>query len=125
MNIVDDPREILRKILTIINYQEDKEKFIDDFLDKCYHRALVDMALKLPFIERENFERKLSKAKNQQEIKIIVEPFIEREEYANFLEIATVKLFSDFIKSILLELSQSQRSQIKKVIEPFFLKNRR
>ena len=38
-----DLKTVLQKILTIINYQGDKNKFITEFLYACFEQAVIEL----------------------------------------------------------------------------------
>jgi DNA-directed RNA polymerase specialized sigma24 family protein len=50
-----DPKDIFLTILTIIEYPDDKEAFVHDFLTVCQQQALLDLTSNLPPDKRNVF----------------------------------------------------------------------
>src|SRR5690348_1427427 len=116
-----NPREVLDTILTIIEYRENKEQFIDEFLNKCFHRAFVSYLSMLPSEKREALQKQLIQNENNiKKTQEIIQPFVEREDYAAHVQKATTELFQELLQSVSPHLTQDQRKRLGIYITSIF-----
>lgn len=119
MTEVDISREILRNILTIIEYQEDKEKFIDEFLDSCYHRALVELSETLPEQEKNILVKKLSTEIDEEKIRELVKPYITMPEYVDLVNKVSQEILIEKLGPFIKNLTEDKKNLMKE----YFKKN--
>ena len=115
----EDPREILKHILTIIDYQEDKEKFINNFLDTCYHKALVALSKTLPEQERNTLIQRLSVETNEEKVKKIIEPYVAMPEYAMFVSKISQETLLEVLQPFQKVLTEEQKKMLNNYISQF------
>ena len=106
-----DIRTILEKIVTIIGYQKDKSAFINEFMDLCMRKALVDYMNLLPE-ERKKELQKILLESDPNKLKEQLEPYLETEEYKKLLQENTQKLFQDYFEAIMPTLSEEQKNSL-------------
>lgn len=114
-------KEILLKILDIIDYPENKEQLINKFISACQQQALINLVESLPSNEQEVLRENLSKTKKQDEAqKILLEDF-SQEKIFEALKETTKKAFEDYIKDILPSLTVTQRENLQKYLSSLSL----
>jgi hypothetical protein len=111
MEIKPKSDEILRKVLEIINYTEDKEYFIQKFLENCHKMALQQLIQNLPEEKKAKIEE-LSNSPQSPEIISQFRELLAESNYQNDLEKTTTALFSEFLEAIFPTLSDDQKKEL-------------
>ena len=91
----NDPVQILTRVLTIIEYKDDKNAFIQEFLNLCLNQALMETLKDLPKEKQLSLNQELKNQKGREKISQIVKSYIPDGLYEKFLSQATQKLFTD------------------------------
>jgi len=106
----------LDQVLTIINYQKDKDFFTNNFISFSIQKSLEEYIELLPE-ERKNEIQSLLNENDPNELQEKIKPYIQTEEYKNLLQENTKKLFLDYLGAIMPTVSEEQKSKL----EAYFL----
>ncbi len=103
-------KDLLLKILDIIDYSNDKAVFVDKFSELNRQEALLNLLERLP----KDVQEKMSSSEDIAEVRKV----ISSESYA--LELATVsaEALGSLINNVTPTLSDDQRNQITALINP-------
>jgi hypothetical protein len=107
--------EILNKVLEIIGFGDDRESFVQKFLENCHKLALQDFIKSLPEETQAEIEKLTddpASPENAQKFKEI----LETSNYKDFLEKATSTLFGEFLEAITPSLSQDQKNELREYL---------
>lgn len=104
------------QILTIINYQNDKAFFINNFISLCIQKSIEEYIELLPE-ERKKVVQSLLKENDSNELQEKIRPYMITEEYKNLFQKTINKFFQDYITAIIPTLSEEQKSKL----EAYFL----
>ena len=113
---IPNPKDILLRVLTIINYQDDKNQFANDFLDLCLKKALVDMMESLPEGKKEEVKAKFSAQITPEEASQVMQTYFTPQQYMQNLQNATQFLFQDYLKTIMPSLSELQKTELQQYL---------
>jgi hypothetical protein len=111
-----DPRAIILKILDIIEYPENKEEFVNQFIIVCKKQAVTDLISNLSPEKQEQLKNSLSTQNKDEEIALIFKDFFSDSDYEHALEKATENTLRKLLESILPDLSSDQRKILKELI---------
>ena len=115
-----NPLDYLKQILNIIGYEDDMEKFAQEFLTMCMAQASAKVLSNLSPNAQKEIQEKLKKAKDQSEITTVLSEYQNITEYNNTLQQITQENFEEYIEEILPTLTQVQKERLLK-----FLSNQR
>lgn len=116
MSSIPDPKEILLNVLIIINYQDDKEKFTNEFLQLCMQRALVEIVATLSENDQHAIEEKLMAIQTQEEVQSVLQQYVGQGRYLETVQKATQELFQDYIQTILPTLNPEQKDKLQEYL---------
>lgn len=105
-----DPKEVLREVLAIINYQDDKEKFINDFLEIAGANGLDSLIKSLP----QDQQTTLQNADEEGTISILKSNFTQ-EQLKQALTEALEKTTEDYIETVEPTLSEEQKQKLQEL----------
>ena len=106
-------RSILLRILDIIGYTEDKDKFATEFLQNVSLQALLDLFNTLPQDKKDQLQQKIAQvgqdaAKMREELKVyFTEPQLEQA-----IENSAKNAVTEYIKTIEPTLSDPQKTAL-------------
>ena len=108
-----DPKTILLRILDIIGYSEDKDKFATEFLQNVSLQALLDLFNTLPQDKKDQLQQKIvsvgnDTAKIQVELKVYFTP----SQMEQAIEGSAKNAVTEYVKAIDPTLSETQRTNI-------------
>lgn len=107
----DNVEEILEKILTIIDYKDDKSAFIQEFMNLCVRGAFVEYLKILP--QERNIElQQILQENDPLDIKERLEPYMTTEEYKQFLQQSSQTLFQEYVDKILPIITEEQKNNL-------------
>lgn len=108
----NDLSMIFEKILTLIDYQDDKKAFIAEFMGFCLQKSLIDYLTMLPEARKHELQHILQE-KDPAKVQELLEPYIATEEFTKLLQENTQKLFQDYCRTILPTLSEEQKNSLE------------
>ena len=103
-------RDLLLKILEIIDYQNDKEAFVNRFSDLNRQEALLNLLERLP----RDVQEKISGSEDIAE----VEKVISSESYAQELASVSAEALGSLIQKVIPTIRKKQKDQIDLLIKP-------
>lgn len=103
--------EILEKVLTIIDYKEDKYAFIEEFMNLCIRGAFVEY-LKILSYDRKTELLQILQKNDPLDIKEKLEPYMITEEYKALVQESSEKLFQDYLDKIMPIISEEQKNNL-------------
>lgn len=108
-----DPKAILLRILDIIGYSEDKEKFATDFLQNVSLQALLDLFNTLPQDKKDQIQQQIASAgNNPQALRDILKSYFTESQIEDAIQSASKNAVTEYMKSIDSTLSDTQRTSI-------------
>ena len=119
MNNQTNPKQILLQTLDIIEYQNDKNAFSDEFMVLCQQEAFAKILEDLPEDKRKQFASKLiNKEKlSNEKAKELIEQYFSKEHLLQTLQEATNNQFHNFIEEIEPTLSTEQIDKLEQYFE--------
>ncbi len=105
--------EILDQVLTIMDYKEDKQKFILEFSDLCFGKTVSDIIEGLPQDKKQMLEKEILDEKDANKQSAIIKKYMSASEYNQRLEKVSGELFGDYIKTIMPTLSPERSAELK------------
>jgi hypothetical protein len=111
-----DPREILSKILEIIDYPNDKDAFINQFIITCKKQAVLDLISSLDPQKQDQLKDALSTPSTEIEITQIFQLFFSDQDYQDALTNASENTLKKLLEMILPDLNPKQRAELKELL---------
>lgn len=110
---MNDPKVILLRILDIIGYSEDKEKFATEFLQNVSLQALLDLFNTLSQDKKDQLQQKIPQigsdaSKMQEELKV----YFTDSQLEQAIENSAKNAVIEYMKAIDPTLSDSQKQNI-------------
>ncbi len=110
---MNDSRAILLRILEIIGYSEDKEKFATEFLQNVSLQALLNLFNTLSQDKKDQLQQKMQSIGNdavkmQEELKT----YFTQEQLEQAIENSAKNAVTEYIKTIEPTLSDSQKQNL-------------
>ncbi len=99
-----DSKTILSKVLDIISYEDNKEAFIDEFLELVQARTFSSIAGNLPQEKQDELKQEIDSPRMQQIIKDIA----STTEYKAQANNVFTQMFDEYIEDILPTLTKEQ-----------------
>lgn len=112
-----NPKQTIIEILGIINYQNDKEKFADNFIELCIKQAFVEVIDSLPKEKTASISAQIQAAKTPEEFVKHLRSYINPQFLERKIEQTSSKLFNDYIQEILPTLDDSKKLKLMDYIE--------
>lgn len=110
---MNDPKTILLRILDIIGYSEDKEKFATEFLQNVSLQTLLDLFNALPQDKKDQIQQQITSAgNNSQTVRGILKSYFEESQIENAIQNASKNAVIEYMKAIDSTLSQTQKTNI-------------
>ncbi|HSW87675.1 MAG TPA: hypothetical protein VLG12_00760 [Candidatus Saccharimonadales bacterium] len=111
-----NPSTILRNILDIVNYPEDKSTFIDQFGETCMQKGFAAVSDSLSEDSKLKLRVALSLYLQTEEFEKIVFQYVSPETYNKAIQDATSSLFEDFLRSIEPTLTEIQSNSLDRYL---------
>ena len=110
---MNDPKAILLRILDIIGYSDDKEKYATEFLQNVSLQALLDLINTLPQDKKDQLQEKIAQIGNdttkmQEELKA----YFTDSQLEQAIENSAKNAVTEYMKAIDPTLSETQRTNI-------------
>ena len=108
-----DPKAILLRILEIIGYSEDKEKFATEFLQNVSMQSLLDLITSLPSDKQEEVKQKISTLQNDPKaIGDMIKLYFTEQQIEDALQNSSKNAVAEYIKAIANTLSEEQKTNL-------------
>lgn len=108
----NNPALILTKVLSIIEYKDDKKIFIREFLILCLQQTIIELIKNLPKEQQSSLNKELLNQKDKEIISRVAQKYFPDGQFNNRLLIVTQKLFTDYIETVIPVLSGNQKNSL-------------
>lgn len=105
-------KDIVVKILTIIDYPHDREAFLVDFDRVVSSQAVIDLVKSLPEDKRSDAEDAISKAQSQEEFSKAISAYFTVDQVSEAIDAAAAPAISQWISSIAPTLTDEQKQKL-------------
>ena len=105
-------KDILLKILEIIDYQKNKSEFANKFLDMIYKQAFLKVIENLPDNKKLNLDNEI-KNKNLDKSMEILLNYVSKEDFEETVERVALEMFIDYIQKIMPTLTDEKKSKLR------------
>lgn len=106
----DTVKKVIVDVLDIIGYQDDKEKFAQDFIATSTHQAMLNLIEELPVNEREV----LTGDKNEPEnVKKLFEDNFSEEQRVEALKKTIAENFNNYLETIIPTLDTQKNDRLR------------
>jgi hypothetical protein len=110
---MNNPKEILLKILEIIGYTDDRNLFTEEYIKIIQLQGIADLIQSLEDEQQTQIKKQLSvHAKNFDKIQEILQAYFSSRQLKEALENASKTTMENYIRSIDTSLSQEQRKNL-------------
>ena len=101
------------RILDIIGYSEDKEKFTTEFLQNISLQALLDLFNTLPLDKKDQIQQQIASAgNNPQAARDLLKNYFTESQIEDGIQNASKNAVTEYMKAIDPTLSETQRTSI-------------
>ena len=107
-----NPKQIILDVLNAIGYEDDKQKYVNDFLSLCLQKALVSLARELPQEKQDQLTQRLSLVSADKMEPILLEYF-PKEKFEEAVKDASSSTFQEYLETIIPILNDDQRNKIE------------
>lgn len=108
----DQAKSIILKTLDIIGYEDDKEDFANKYVDGCYKKTIAGLLETLPKEKQDELTGSITSDSSPEQIKDILLKYFSQEQFTEALEKAVGDSFKEYIDSVTLTLSDSQKTEL-------------
>lgn len=113
----NDALNIITRVLDIIGYTDDKEKFGTDFLNLCRQQAIINLLDSVPDQQRSVLIKNLSAKKKPDEIEKVLEDYFDKKQQNKALEKAVENGFKDYINELEPNLSDEIKLKLREYLQ--------
>jgi len=111
--MINTPHDLLLKILKVIDYNEDKEAFISEFIKNVRLQSLLDLISTLPTDKQEEIKAKLtSNANDAVKVTSTISAYFTQSQMQDALETASKDAITKYVETINHTLSVSQKQEL-------------
>jgi len=117
--MLQDPRIIIARVLTIIGYTGHKKAFSERFVGLILDQAFLTIMVRLSNKKKLALREKLSGENDKERISIIIKKYVDQTIYNHAVEEATTKLFTDYVNTILPTLRLEEEKKLFAYLSTF------
>ncbi|MBI4084827.1 MAG: hypothetical protein HY431_02875 [Candidatus Levybacteria bacterium] len=111
--MINTPRDLLLKILEVIDYSDDKEAFISEFIKNVRLQSLLDLISTLPTDKQEEIKTKLTTNVNDADkVASTLGAYFTPSQMQDALETASKDAITKYVETINRVLSVSQKQEL-------------
>lgn len=118
-----NPQDLVRGILDIIHYQEDKDRFVQDFLALCIQETMVVLIKSLPEDDQKNLQVELSQDISPDGMQKVVNAYFSEEKYHATLQQITQDIFNEFVRTASSTANEAEKEKLHNYLRSFTTKN--
>lgn len=107
-----DPKQIILQVLEIIGYEEDKDKYANDFLALCLQKAFVNLTQELPQDKQDQLRQRISLTQPEKTEALLLEYF-QKDKFEAAVKEASASTFEDYLKTIIPTLNDDQKNKLE------------
>src|SRR5947209_4190147 len=112
-----NPKDNILQVLTIIDYEDDKQAYADEFIQNCEKQALVDLLIALPQEQQERLKQQIAGITDQEQQQAIITEYVTPEQYNQALRKASATAFEGLIEEIIPTLSAEQTDKLQSYLQ--------
>ena len=112
-----NPKTILWAVLEIINFQDNKEEFADEFLKNCAKQALINLYNELPQEKKEELNNLQQENLDPQNLVSRIEEIVGTQTYQDSVKKATETAFTEYLNVVNPTLTASQKEQLESYLQ--------
>jgi hypothetical protein len=105
-------RDILLKVLDIINYQDNKEEFVNKFFSIIYFETIRQLQYELSDQDKELFGKELGNVKDENEQKNTILKYFPKKTFEDRITHVTSAQFSDYLNTIYPVLTDYKKEEL-------------
>ncbi len=105
-----DPKENITRILEIIDFKDDKEKFVNDFLALCQKKAFENLILTLSKEKQEALTQDLEKEDNYQ---AQLQEYFTPDQKLQAIQAASKYMMEQYLEEIIPTLTEEQLKNLE------------
>ena len=109
IDMSDEIKSIIEKVLTLIGYEDDKDAFINEFMNLCMQKSLVDYKNVLPEARKKELHQILQ-GSDPTIVKEQIGPYIKTEEFVQLFTKNIQEFLQDYFQTIMPTLSLEQKN---------------
>ena len=113
--------KILSDILEIIEYRNNRQEFIQTFLQQCRQITTLRLVQNLPKEKQEEVRNRLSTVTSGEAGKQIIMSYLDQKIYENELDKTSQLYFQDYIKELLLTSSSTTKAKLQAYMQHLVL----
>ncbi len=106
-----NPKQIILQVLDRIGFEDDKEKFANDFLLLCFQQALGNLAKELPSDKQTELTQRMSLISENQVEQLLLEYF-PKEKLEEAVKQSSGTLFEEYLQTIIPTLNPDQQEKL-------------
>lgn len=110
---MQDPRSFLSRILEIIEYTGDREKFVEDFLINIKLEAIINVINNKYPDKKDIFKQSIKELKTPEQVKEFIANNISEDDYVKEIEEVTPKAMNEYFRAIEPTLNDQQRVNLQ------------
>jgi hypothetical protein len=105
-------KKTLLDILDIIDYQDDKPAFVDEFFSLIYAETVAQMDSELDEQSRKNLSQEFDNAKDNDDAKEIILKYFSKEKFDEKITKITQEQFEDYLETIYPTLDEETQGKL-------------
>lgn len=117
MDDTQNLKQILSTILDIVEFQDDKNAFINQFIETVYAAVLVKLVESLPEDKRKQFQTDVNGKLEIENIQTLVKNYFSEQQIFDANKDAVAETITDFLESISPELNDEKRTRLDTYLE--------
>jgi hypothetical protein len=111
----NDPKQIILEVLSIIGYENDKDKFASEFVTLCMQKAVSNLINGMPQDKQDQVLQRLSLTTPDSWGTLLSE-YVPEENLAAAIKDTSSLIFQDYIKEIEPTLNDEQRNKLSQYL---------
>lgn len=109
------PYQVILNILDTIGYEDDKEKFANDFLTLCLQKAILNLSKELSQDKQDQLIQRISLISQDQMEQLILEYF-PQEKLGEAMKVSTKSTLEEYINTVTPTLSKDQEDKLNELL---------
>jgi hypothetical protein len=117
--MVEELREILQKLLTAVDFGENKDSFISTFLDNVQLQVAVDLLSSLPMEKQLSLKDEFAQATTPEKFGQLLKKHFSEEQIQQAFGLAFRNHLTEWYTIIQPQLSPEQHQKLQQVLDTF------
>jgi hypothetical protein len=111
-NILQEEQQKFIEVLNIIGYENDKEKFTENFFSICLGEARNEILGRMPKEQKDILQAKVDGSEKVGELAKILGEYIDPKEMKTTIATTTARLFQEYITTIMPTLTSQRKEKL-------------